>query len=130
MDRRRALSVLGAALVAGCSGSRPRATGPRTPPTPGDRTAADDGTKSMGVTDLDVAEADDGHLQVSATVVNRTARERTRTLALRVTIDGAVTERTREVTVPANDEQRVTVDFESTPYDSFSGGGSLQPTLR
>jgi hypothetical protein len=130
MDRRRAIAVLGAVLFGGCTGSRSRATGPRTPPTPGDRRTTSDGAGSMGVFDLDVEAADDGHLRVHATVANRTDRDRTRTLVLRVTIDGTVTERTREVTVPANDESRVTVDFETVAYESFSGNGSLQPTLR
>jgi hypothetical protein len=130
MDRRRALSVLGLALYAGCTGTRPRATGPRTPPTPGAPATTPEASEPMGVTDLEVQEAEEGHLRVRATVTNRSDRDGTRTLVIRVTVDDRNTERSREVSVPANDGRTVTVDFETIAYDDFSGSGSLQPTLR
>jgi hypothetical protein len=83
----------------------------------------------MGVTDLRVEEADDGHLRVHATVVNRTDAERTGTVRIRVSIDGERTERTREVTVAGGGERSVTLDFETVPYEAFSGNGSLQSAI-
>jgi len=127
MDRRRALALLGLALSAGCS-STP-ATGPRTPPTPSEPTAAPGDGESMGVTDLRVEEAETGHLRVHATVVNRGDTERTGTVRIRVSIEEERTERTREVTVPGGGERTVTFDFESVAYEDFSGNGSLQSSL-
>ncbi|GAB6862054.1 hypothetical protein ACFR97_03450 [Haloplanus litoreus] len=127
MDRRRALALLGLALSAGCA-SVP-ATGPRTPPTPGEPTAVSGDGTSMGVTDLRVEEAEAGHLRVHATVVNRADAERTGTVRIRVTIGEDRTERTREVTVAGGGERTVTLDFESVAYEDFSGNGSLQSSV-
>jgi hypothetical protein len=123
MHRRRLLAVA-AAFVAGCSSNPPQATGPRTPPTPSEPTASD-GERSLSVTDLDVVEADDGHLRVLATVRNPADSERTRTLRIRVRIGESRTERQRSVTVAGNEEREVAFDFETVAYDDFSGGGSL-----
>jgi type 1 fimbria pilin len=134
MDRRGVLSLVGALLAAaaGCSAdSRPRASGPRTPPSPGEppTEGGDGGNTSMRVSDLDVEAADDGHLRVLATVTNPTATERTRSLRVRVTIDETTTERRREVTVPAGEKQEVAVEFGDVAYDDFSGNGTLQSAL-
>lgn len=83
----------------------------------------------MTVSDLDVEEAEGGHLRVVATVTNRTDAERTRTLRVRVTVDGTQTERSQEVTVPAGGEREVTLAFESVAYDDFSASGSLSSRL-
>jgi type 1 fimbria pilin len=130
MDRRSVCALVGSllALVAGCSSASTRASGPRTPPSPGSPPASG-GDASMRVVDLDVEEADDGHLRVLATVVNPTDRERTRGLRIGVSVDGTRTTREREVTVPADGERDVTVEFESVAYDDFAGGGSLRSSL-
>ncbi|MFB6101287.1 MAG: transcriptional initiation protein Tat [Haloplanus sp.] len=129
MDRRGVLSLL-FALAAGCSSNPPRATGARTPPTPGESRAPSGGAgRSMSVSDLSVEEADDGHLRVVATVTNPAATDRTRTLRIRVTVGETRAERSQEVTVPANDERDVAVDFPDVAYDDFSGNGSLQSSL-
>jgi len=131
MDRRRALAFLGLALSAGCA--TPGATGPRTPPTPGGESPESggngDGDGELSVSDQDFEEADDGHLRVLATVRNPTGTERTRTLVVAVTVGGSTTERRREVTVPADGEREVAVEFEAVAYDDFVGGGSLQSRL-
>jgi hypothetical protein len=129
MDRRALLRLAGLTLVAGCSSNPPRATGPRTPPTPGDPTAAGSSGASgpsLSVTDQDVEPADDGHLRVLVTVTNRGGTELTGTLVVTVSTDGATTERRREVTVAGNGEREVTIEFEAVAYDDFSGGGSLR----
>ncbi len=84
----------------------------------------------MSVADLGVEEAEDGHLRVLATVVNPTGTERTGTLRVRVTVGDDATERSREVTVPADGERSVTLAFETVAYDDFTGDGSLQSSLR
>jgi hypothetical protein len=121
MQRRR-LIALGIALLGGCS-DLPGATGPRTPPTPSEPTAAP--ARSLRVTDLDIEEADDGHLQVIATVRNETTAQRTRTLRIRVRAGDTRTEQRRAVTVAANTERDVVFDFTDVQYDDFSGDGSL-----
>lgn len=121
MHRRRLLA-LGIALLGGCS-DLPGATGPRTPPTPSEPTAAP--ARSLRVTDLDTEEADDGHLQVVATVRNETTTQRTRTLRIRVRAGDTRTEQRQAVTVAANTERDVVFDFTDVPYDDFSGDGSL-----
>jgi hypothetical protein len=128
MDRRALLRLAGLALVggAGCSSNPPRASGPRTPPTPGEPTASG---ASLNVTDQDVEAADGGHLRVLVTVTNRGESGRTDTLVVAVTVDGSRTERRREVTVPGGGERTVGVDFETVTFDDFSGGGSVQSRL-
>jgi hypothetical protein len=130
MDRRGVLSLVTGLLAAaaGCASASTRASGPRTPPSPGEPPTSTGGA-SMRVSDLDVEEADDGHLRVLATVTNPTDRERTRRLRIRVTVGETRTEREREVTLPAGGEREVAVDFESVAYDDFSGDGSLQSSL-
>jgi hypothetical protein len=125
MDRRSVLGLVGLAFAAGCSSNPPRATGPRTPPTPGEPTATSSGS-SLAVTDQGVEEADDGHLRVLVTVTNRGGSDLTGTLVVTVSVDGASTERSREVSVPGGDAREVAVDFDTVAYDDFSGGGSLQ----
>jgi hypothetical protein len=125
MHRRRVLAIA-VTLLGGCS-NLPRATGPRTPPTPSEPTAAP--KRSLSVTNLDVEEAEDGHLRVLATVTNGTAGERTRTLRIRVRAGSTRTEQERQVTVPGNAERDVAFEFEDVPYDDFSGNGSLQSTF-
>jgi len=124
MKRRRALA-LGIALLGGCS-NLPGATGPRTPPTPSERTASPD--RSLSVADLDVEKADDGHLRVLATVRNRSGTERTRTLRIRILAGDTRTEQRRDVTVAGDTEREVVFDFEDVAYDDFSGDGSLSST--
>jgi len=120
--KRRRLLALGIALLGGCS-NLPGATGPRTPPTPSEPTAAP--ARSLRVTDLDIEEADDGHLQVVATVRNETTTQRTRTLRIRVRAGDTRTEQRQAVTVAANTERGVVFDFTDVQYDDFSGNGSL-----
>jgi len=81
--------------------------------------------RSLRVTDLDIEEADDGHLQVIATVRNETNTQRTRTLRIRVRVGEARTEQRQAVTVAANTERGVVFDFTDVQYDDFSGDGSL-----
>lgn len=121
MHRRRVLAIA-VALLSGCS-NLPRATGPRTPPTPSEPTAAPQ--RSLHVVDLDVEEADDGHLRVLATVQNPTSARRTRTLRIRVRAGTTRTEQQRRVTVDGNAERAVAFDFTDVAYDDFSGNGSL-----
>lgn len=121
MHRRRVLAIA-VTLLSGCS-NLPRATGPRTPPTPSEPTAAPQ--RSLRVTSLDVKEADDGHLRVLATVQNPTSAQRTRTLRIRVKAGETRTEQQQQVTVAANTEQEVAFDFTDVAYDDFSGNGSL-----
>ncbi|AZH25383.1 putative periplasmic lipoprotein [Haloplanus aerogenes] len=121
MHRRRVLAIA-VTLLSGCS-NLPRATGPRTPPTPSEPTAAPQ--RSLRVTSLDVEEADDGHLRVLATVQNPTNAQRTRTLRIRVRAGETRTEQQQQVTVAANTEQEVAFDFADVAYDDFSGNGSL-----
>ena len=120
--KRRRLLALGIALLGGCS-DLPGATGPRTPPTPSEPTAAP--TRSLRVTDLGIEEAGDGHLQVVATVRNETTTQRTRTLRIRVRVGDTRTEQRQAVTVAANTERDVVFDFTDVQYDDFSGNGSL-----
>jgi hypothetical protein len=127
MDRRRALAFLGLALSAGCA--TPGATGPRTPPTPGGESPGTGGDGELSISDQDFEEADDGHLRVLATVRNPAGTERTRTLVVAVTVGESTTERRREVTVPADGEREVAVEFEDVAYDDFVGDGSLQSRL-
>jgi len=121
MHRRRVLAIA-VTLLSGCS-NLPRATGPRTPPTPSEPTAAPQ--RSLRVTDLDVEEAEDGHLRVLATVQNPTGAQRTRTLRIRVRAGTIRTEQQQQVTVAANTEREVAFEFEDVAYDDFSGNGSL-----
>jgi len=125
MHRRRALTIA-VALLSGCS-DLPRATGPRTPPTPSEPTAAPQ--RSLQVSGLDVEEAEDGHLRVVATVANGSSSQRTRTLRIRVRVGNTRTEQAEQVTVAGNAEQEVTFEFEDVAYDDFSGDGSLQSTF-
>ena len=83
----------------------------------------------MRITDQGFEAGDDGHLRVLATVQNLTGTERTRTLVAAVTVEGTTTEQRREVTVPADADREVAVDFETVAYDDFTGGGSLQSRL-
>jgi hypothetical protein len=121
MERRRLLALT-VALLGGCS-DLPGATGPRTPPTPSEPTAAP--TRSLQVTNLSVEEADDGHLRVVATVRNGTNAQRTRTLRIRVQAGEIRTEQQRDVTVPGGTQQDVVFDFADVQYEDFSGSGSL-----
>jgi len=121
MHRRRVLAVA-AALLGGCS-NPPRATGPRTPPTPSEPTAAV--RQSLQLTDLDVEAADDGHLRVLATSRNPAGEQRTRTLRVSVRIDDTRTERRQTVTVMGGAEREVSFEFEDIAYDDFSGSGSV-----
>jgi hypothetical protein len=121
MERRRLLA-LSVALLGGCS-NLPGASGPRTPPTPSEPTAAP--TRSLQVTNLAVEEADDGHLRVIATVRNGTNAQRTRTLRIRVRAGEVRTEQRRDVTVAGGTQQDVVFDFTDVRYDDFSGDGSL-----
>jgi hypothetical protein len=121
MHRRRVLA-LAVTLLGGCS-NLPRATGPRTPPTPSEPTAAPQ--RSLSVRNLRVEAADDGHLRVFATVANGSASRRTRTLRIRVRAGTTRTEREQQVTVPGNAEREVVFEFEDVAYDDFSGNGSL-----
>jgi hypothetical protein len=121
MQRRRVLAVA-VTLLSGCS-NLPRATGPRTPPTPSEPTTSTQ--QSLSVTDLDVEEADDGHLRVLATVTNRAPDQRTRTLRIRVRVGDTRTEQRQQVTVAGGGEREVAFEFEDVAYDDFSGNGSL-----
>lgn len=127
MDRRTVLHLAGLTLVAGCSSNPPRATGPRTPPTPSEPTATEADT--LRVTDQDVEAADDGHLRVLVTVTNRSGAERTGTLVVRVTVGGTAAERRRDVTVAGGDDLEVPVAFEDIAFEDFSGNGSVQSRL-
>ncbi len=120
--KRRRLLALTVALLGGCS-DLPGATGPRTPPTPSEPTAAP--TRSLRVTDLGVEEADGGHLRVIATVRNGTDAQRTRTLRIRVRAGEARTERRRDVTVAGGAQRDIVFDFIDVQYGDFSGNGSL-----
>ena len=120
--KRRRLLALGIALLGGCS-DLPGASGPRTPPTPSEPTAAPE--RSLQVANLAVEEADDGHLQVVATVRNGTSTQRTRTLRIRVRAGNTRTEQQQQVTVAANAERDVVFDFDDVRYEDFSGNGSL-----
>jgi hypothetical protein len=120
MKRRRFLALV--ALLGGCS-DLPGASGPRTPPTPSEPTAAAE--RSLQVSNLAVEEADDGHLRVIATVRNRTATRRTRTLRIRVRAGDTRTERRQEVTVAGDTRRDVVFDFDDVQYGDFSGNGSL-----
>jgi hypothetical protein len=120
--RRRRLLALTVTLLGGCS-NLPDASGPRTPPTPSEPTAAP--TRSLQVSDLDVEAADDGHLQVIATVRNGTNARRTRTLRIRVRAGDVRTEQQRDVTVAGGAQADVVFDFTDVQYDDFSGNGSL-----
>ncbi|SDZ83161.1 hypothetical protein SAMN04488065_0637 [Haloplanus vescus] len=121
MHRRRLLA-LALPLLGGCS-SLPKASGPRTPPTPGDRPAPAD--RTLGVRNLDVEEADDGHLRVVATVANRSSSERTRTLRIRVQAGEVRSEQQRSVTVAAGASRDIVFDFSDIPYEDFAGDGSV-----
>lgn len=129
MDRRSLLGLVGLAFAAGCVSNPPRASGPRTPPTPGEPTATEGSGSTLAVTDQGVEAADDGHLRVLVTVTNRSGTDGAGTLVVVVSIDGERTERRREVTVPGDDVREAVVDFETVAYDDFSGGGSLQSRL-
>jgi hypothetical protein len=120
--KRRRLLALSVALLGGCS-DLPGASGPRTPPTPSEPTAAP--TRSLQVTNHSVEEADDGHLRVVATVRNGTNAQRTRTLRIRVRAGDVRTEQQREVTVAGNAQRDVVFDFTDVQYADFSGNGSL-----
>ena len=129
MDRRALLRLAGLTFVAGCSSNPPRATGPRTPPTPGEPTESGGSGSSLRITDQAVEEADDGLLRVLVTVTNPSGAELTNTLVVTVSVGESRTERRREVTVPGDGEREVAVDFEDVTYDDFSGDGSLQSRL-
>lgn len=120
--KRRRLLALSVAVLGGCS-NLPGATGPRTPPTPSEPTAAP--TRSLSVTDLAVEEADDGHLRVLATVRNRTESQQTGTLRIRVRAGDVRTEQRQRVTVDGGVEREIAFDFTDVRYDDFSGNGSL-----
>ncbi|WP_338742223.1 hypothetical protein [Haloplanus salilacus] len=126
MDRRAVLHLVGLVFAAGCSSNPPRATGPRTPPTPGEPTATAGSGASLAVADQGVDEADDGHLRVRVTVTNRGGSDQTGTLVVTVSVGESRTERRREVSVATGGEREVVVDFEDVAYEDFSGGGSLQ----
>lgn len=120
--KRRRLLALSVAFLGGCS-DLPGASGPRTPPTPSEPTAAPE--RSLQVSNLTVEEADGGHLQVVATVRNRSNTQRTRTLRIRVRAGDTRTEQRQAVTVAANAQRDVVFDFTDVQYGDFSGNGSL-----
>ncbi|MFB6107403.1 MAG: hypothetical protein ABEJ82_01020 [Haloplanus sp.] len=133
MDRRAVLRRLGltVALGAGCS-DLPHATGPRTPPPPGDPSSGSGGSASnpVSVTDLGVGKDDGGALQVDVAVTNRAASEQTRTLRVWVVVDDRRSERSLSVTVPAGETTETTVTFEDVTYDEFSGSGTVNARIQ
>lgn len=133
MDRRAVLRRLGLTLGlgAGCS-DLPRASGPRTPPSAGDRPAG--GTtptpRPVSVSDIDVRKTETENLRVVVTVTNRTVSEQTRSLRVWVDLGDRRSERTESVTVPPEDETEVAVEFDDVTYDEFSGSGTVNARIR
>ncbi|MFB6068896.1 MAG: hypothetical protein ABEJ90_03110 [Halobacterium sp.] len=128
MDRRGVVRLLGLALTGGCL-STPSATGPRNPPTAsGDGPPTSD-RNPLSVSNLDVEEAEDGSLQLLATVGNEGKTAATRTLQATATVGDETYVETREVRVAAGSEKVVTVTFDVT-YDAFTGDGSVNVELQ
>lgn len=124
--KRRALLGLLAAASAGCSGSVPGATGPRTPPPPGERTTArPDG---VSVESWDFEETDGGALRVFGTLRNPGDSRRTATVVVTVTVAGEDHTRRSEVTVPAGGTAEFGVAFD-VRYEAFTRDGSINLEL-
>ena len=124
MHRRALLRAAGPALalgVAGCLADAPGRTGPRTPPRSPEGGPPDD-DPSVRVDSDDVEETDDGTLRVFGELVSGADAERRVTLYARVTTPNDTYERSKTVTVPAND--RVTFEFVfDVEFDEFARDG-------
>ncbi len=123
MRRRRLLCSLAAlpALLSGCLAGLPRASGPRSGPTP-DGTPGEEG--GVTVADVGVEPTDDDRLRVVVTVTNRGAERTEARAAVTVRVDGEASVRETAVTVPAGGTTTADVEFGVT-FDAFSSGGSV-----
>lgn len=123
MRRRRLLCALAAlpALLSGCLAGLPRASGPRSGPTP-DGTPGEEG--GVTVADVGVEPTDDDRLRVVVTVTGRGAERTEARVAVTVRVDGEASVRETAVTVPAGGTTTADVEFGVT-FDAFSSGGSV-----
>ncbi len=123
MRRRRLLCALAAlpALLSGCLAGLPRASGPRSGPTP-DGTPGGEG--GVTVADVDVEPTDDDLLRVVVSVGNRGAGRTAARVVVTVDAGGDESVRQTTVSVPAGGTATARVEFETT-FDAFSSNGSV-----
>jgi hypothetical protein len=131
MDRRAFLAAgsAGLTLLAGCysGGSDDRwygEGGTETPTAQGTPTPSPT-TTIFAITVAGVSETTDGTLRVTLDVTNERSSERTRTLAVDVSVDGETYTQTTSVTVPAGETVEATVTFDEVTREEFGDGGSL-----
>ncbi|WP_336025385.1 hypothetical protein [Halobellus salinisoli] len=132
MERRRALRAAGVSLTAllgGCLGSWPRATGPRNPPdAPADQPRRTPEQPDLVVGTFDFEADDEGALRVFGTVENRGDAERTGTVVVTVQTDGGSATREVDVAVDPDETVEWSVTFD-VAYDEFAAGGDLNVTV-
>jgi hypothetical protein len=125
--RRTLLAVL-PAILAGCLSSASGPTGPRTPPTGGDRPAEGDAlTLRIETVDFEATDAD--RLAVFGTVANDGASARSTSVEAVVTVDGDATTRSTSVTVPSSGTTPFRITFETVAYGRFTRQGDLSVDL-
>jgi hypothetical protein len=132
MNRRAALRLVSGSLLAvlgGCLGSPPTATGPRRPPDApeGDPRSTPE-RPDLFVKSFDFEAADGGNLRVVGAVGNRGSVERERNVRVAVSVDGERYVRETGVSVPPDGETEFAVEF-SVSESAFAAGGEIDVTL-
>jgi hypothetical protein len=132
MERRTALRVVAGtvtALLGGCLGELPGATGPRNPPeAPADQPRETPERPDLVVETFDFEAADSGALRVFGRVDNRGDVRRTATVRVIATVDGDEFVRESPVSVDPGETAEWAVTFDLT-YDTFASGGNLSVEL-
>ena len=128
MERRTALRVAvvsGAALLGGCLGSWPSATGPRNPPdAPAGQPRQPPEQADLAVGTFDFEADDAGALRVFGTVENRGDAQRTATVTVTARIDGESFVRETSLSVEPDGTAEWSATFE-TAYEEFERGGTV-----
>ncbi|MFB6092587.1 MAG: transcriptional initiation protein Tat [Haloquadratum sp.] len=120
---------IAAALLGGCLGTAPRATGPRhAPDAPAGQPRQTPRRPTLTIGTFDFEATDGGRLRVFGTIANHGPVQRTATVRVTVTVDGDESVRETSVTVgpDATAEWTLTVDV---AYEAFTRNGSLSVVL-
>ena len=128
MERRTVLGAAGvslAALLGGCLGAFPRATGPRNPPdAPADQPRQTPDRPDLVVGTFDFEADDEGSLRVFGTVENRGDVQRTATVTVTARVDGEAFVRETSLAVDPGATAEWSVTFDVS-YEEFASGGDL-----
>ncbi|WP_435184368.1 transcriptional initiation protein Tat [Halobellus sp. EA9] len=128
MDRRTVLAAATgslSALLGGCLGAAPGATGPRHPPdAPAGEPRRTTAPPPLGVGTFDFEATDAGDLRVFGTVRNRSEAERTATVTVTVGLGEEEFEREASLAVPAGETAEWSVTFD-VAYERFTTNGNL-----